>query len=172
MAQNVEIKAKVNDPASFEKTACLLTQSIGEIIHQTDTFFTVPQGRLKLRDFGNQQGELIRYHRPDAGGPKVSDYAISPTNDPNGLADLLAAVLPVLGVVRKKRTLYLSGRTRIHLDEVHDLGWFMELEVVLSDGESIESGELEILRLMESLGIKKTDLVEGAYLDLILARMK
>lgn len=172
MAQNVEIKAKVDDPASFEKIARRLTKSNGEIIHQTDTFFTVPQGRLKLRDFGKQKGELIRYHRPDADGPKVSDYAISPTNDPQGLADLLAAVLPVLGIVRKKRTLFLAGRTRIHLDDVHDLGWYMELEVVLSDGESIESGERETLRLMESLGVKKTDLVEGAYLDLALARMK
>lgn len=170
MAQNVEIKARVEDPDKFHHSASELTGSSGEIILQTDTFFTVPHGRLKLRDFENQQGELIRYQRPDASGPKISDYAISPTSDPDGLVNLLSAVLPVLGVVRKKRTLFLEGRTRIHLDEVQDLGWFMELEVVLSGGDSVQDGEVETQRLMKLLGVEQKDLVQGAYLDLLIAQ--
>lgn len=168
MAQNVEIKARVTDPVSFRKTAANLTNSDGEVIRQTDTFFTVPQGRLKLRDFGDGLGELIRYQRPDASGPKVSDYAISRTNDPDGLANLLAGALPVLGVVRKTRTLFLAGRTRIHFDDVEGLGWFMELEVVLSGDDTPEDGERETHRLRKILGIGQDDLVQGAYLDLLI----
>ncbi len=167
MAQNVEIKARVADPVLFRNTATTLTKSDGEVIHQTDTFYTVPKGRLKLRDFGDGRGELIRYQRPDASGPKVSDYAISRTNDPDGLAHLLAGALPVLGVVRKTRTLFLAGRTRIHLDQVEGLGWFMELEVVLTGDGSIEDGQDETHRLMDKLGIGQEDLVQGAYLDLL-----
>jgi len=113
---------------------------------------------------------LIRYHRPDATGPKVSDYSISPTSDPDGLTDLLSRVMPVLGVVAKERTLFMAGRTRIHLDDVQGLGWFMELEVVLTEEETPVDGEVEAQRLMKILGINKDDLVEGAYLDMLLAR--
>ncbi len=116
MAQNVEIKARVADPDLFRNTATALTKSNGEVIHQTDTFYTVPKGRLKLRDFGDGRGELIRYQRPDASGPKVSDYAISRTNDPDGLAHLLAGALPVLGVV-----LAGDGSIEDGQDETHHL---------------------------------------------------
>lgn len=165
MPQNVEIKARVLDPEGFRKAATALTGCQGQLIRQDDTFFTVPKGRLKLRDFGDGRGELIRYHRPDTDGPKVSSYAISPTDDPKGLVELLAGVLPVLGLVQKRRFLFLAGRTRIHLDEVQGLGWFMELEVVLNEGESADEGEAEARNLMASLGIKTDDLVTGAYLD-------
>jgi len=170
MPQNVEIKAKVGNPENFSMAAKAISDTPGEIINQKDTFFTVPKGRLKVRDFGNGHGELIRYLRPDATGPKISDYSISPSADPVGLVDLMSRVLPVLGVVSKQRTLYLSGRTRIHQDEVDGLGWFMELEVVLAENETMEKGLVEAQKLMKSLGIEQDDLVEGAYLDLLLAK--
>jgi len=170
MPQNVEIKARVADPIQLRKSATALSGGESEVIHQKDTFFVVPTGRLKLRDFGNGMGELIRYQRPDAHGPKVSNYSITVTTDPVGLADVLSGALPVLGVVQKTRVLFLAGRTRIHLDDVLDLGWFMELEVVLSDGESVLEGEAEARRLMAALGIQESDLVQGAYLDLLASR--
>lgn len=167
MPANVEIKAKVRDPQSLLQRARNLADTQPEIIHQHDTFFTAAQGRLKLRVFADGTGELIRYQRADATGPKVSDYAITRTNDPEGLADVLANSCGVIGVVKKKRTLLLAGRTRIHIDEVENLGWFMELEVVLGEGESISGGEEETHRLMAGLGIEKADLIEGAYLDML-----
>jgi len=170
MPQNIEIKARVRNAPRFMLLAGQAGggEGEGEIIHQTDTFFTVPSGRLKLRDFGDGSGELIRYHRPDTDGPKTSDYAITRTDDPAGLVRVLSGALPVLGVVRKKRTLFLAGRTRIHFDEVRDLGTFMELEVVLEDGEDAATGEAEAQRLMAELEIAPADLVEGAYLDHLL----
>ncbi len=167
MPHNIEIKARVKNPESFLVFAVTLADKPQELIIQKDTFFQVPKGRLKLRDFGDGTGELIRYHRPDQPGPKISDYAISSTDDPAGLAEVLENSLPVIGVVSKKRTLLWCGRTRIHLDDVEDLGWFMELEVVLKQGEDPNAGETEARRLMQDLGIGTEDLVEGAYLDLL-----
>jgi adenylate cyclase class IV len=168
MPANVEIKARVQDPEALLGTALELADGPAEIILQKDTFFQVPSGRLKLRDFGDGSGELIRYHRPDATGPKVSDYAISRTTDPEGLASVLGGALPILGVVAKRRTLLLAGRTRIHIDEVEGLGWFMELEVVLGPGEDPANGEKEARQLLAGLGIGSNDLIEGAYLDLLM----
>ena len=70
-------------------------------------------------------------------------------------------------MVRKKRTVYLAGRTRIHFDEVEGLGKFIELEVVLRDGEDAASGSAIAEDLMTKLGINKSDLIEQAYVDLL-----
>ncbi len=168
MPANVEIKARVHDPEGFHTRAREAADHPEQIIRQKDTFFRATHGRLKLREFGDGTGELIRYSRPDATGPKVSDYAIYRTGDPGALAGTLAGSLGLLGVVEKTRTLLLAGRTRIHLDQVKDLGWFMELEVVLAEGEDPAVGEAEAHDLMARLGVAPEDLVQGAYLDLLL----
>jgi predicted adenylyl cyclase CyaB len=167
MPANIEIKARVSDPATLLTKARALTGVEPEIILQTDTFFQAETGRLKVREFDDGTGELISYHRPDAEGPKTSSYAISRTADAGALREVLAAVLPLRGVVRKKRLLLLAGRTRIHLDEVEGLGSVMELEVVLAEGDDLDGGEREAAELMKHLGITSGDLVSGAYIDLL-----
>src|SRR5262249_16221946 len=136
-------------------------------LEQEDTFFHCPHGRLKLRKFSAAAGELIHYERPDEAGPTTSHYVRGPTAEPDRLRDVLAAVYGVLGVVRKRRTVQLVGRTRVPLDAVEDLGTFVELEVVLDDAEPVEPGVAEAQRLMAVLGIGEEQLVRGAYLDLL-----
>ena len=69
--------------------------------------------------------------------------------------------------MRKHRTLYLVGRTRIHLDRVESLGHFLELEVVLAEGESPDAGVKEARALMTALGLADDQLIDGAYVDLL-----
>jgi len=167
MPSNIEIKARVSDPEAMLTKTRKLAGADPEIILQTDTFFHAETGRLKVREFSDGTGELISYSRPDAEGPKTSSYGLSPTPNARVLKDVLAAALPLRGVVKKKRLLFLAGRTRIHLDEVEGLGSFMELEVVLADGDDSKEGEQEAADLMEKLRIKPEDLVSGAYIDLL-----
>lgn len=47
--------------------------------------------------------------------------------------NLLTMTLGVRAVVKKRRQLFLFGRTRMHLDDVEGLGHFLELGVVLSE---------------------------------------
>ncbi|XP_074554573.1 uncharacterized protein LOC141810704 isoform X2 [Halichoeres trimaculatus] len=172
MPSNVEIKAKVCDPSKFAEKAAELSQSEGTIIRQHDTFFYCKQGRLKLRDFMNNSGQLIFYERPDTDGPKLSRYSISPTNDPPSLRDVLSDALGVKGEVKKERRLFLIGQTRVHLDTVEGLGNFMELEVVMRPEQTVEEGQQIAEDLMEKLGVPKESLVTGAYMDLILQGQK
>lgn len=167
MARNIEIKARVGDSAAMANRAARLADEGPWAIEQDDTFFACPDGRLKLRDFGNGNGELIFYRRPDQAGPGQSEYRITPTDDPDGLRVVLADALGITGRVHKRRTLYLAGRTRIHLDHVEGLGDYLELEVVLSDGESSGIGEAEARFLMEQLHVDEADLVDVAYVDLL-----
>lgn len=170
MATNVEIKARVNDPAGLRERIERLSDTPAELLVQDDTFFVVPRGRLKLRVLAPDRGQLVYYEREDRAGPKSSYYLVAPTPDPASLHAALAAALGVRGVVRKRRWLYLVGQTRVHLDDVEDLGAFMELEVVLQRGQSAEEGEAIATDLMARLGIATEDLIEGAYLDLLEAR--
>ncbi|HOW90258.1 MAG TPA: class IV adenylate cyclase [Elusimicrobiales bacterium] len=134
---------------------------------QTDTFFNCPEGRLKLRETSGEGGQLIYYRRPDLNGPKRSVYFISPAPDPAAAKALLESALGASKTVRKKRRLFLSGRTRIHFDEVEGLGRFLELEVVLGPGQTEAEGEAIAKEMMESLGIAQADLVPGAYADML-----
>ena len=141
MPANVEIKARIPSvEALLPRARALGDDEHPQLIHQDDTFFAVPHGRLKLRVFGDGSGELIHYHRPDAAGPKLSDYVLVPVPEPDSLRDALARACGLVGRVRKHRILVLVGPTRIHLDQVEGLGDFLELEVTLQDGQTEAEG--------------------------------
>ncbi|MEE4312793.1 MAG: class IV adenylate cyclase [candidate division KSB1 bacterium] len=166
MLSNIEIKARVNDADRFHRIASEISDD-EQILYPEDTFFNCPRGRLKLRRFPDGTGELIYYERPDQSGPKISRYRITRTQDPQGLLLTLSSALGTIGVVRKKRHLFLSGQTRIHLDDVDGLGIFAELEVVLHPEQSEEEAISIANQLMRTLHIDDADLIEEAYIDLI-----
>ena len=166
-SRNVEIKARIASvEAMAARVAALADQGPIEI-EQDDTFFVCARGRIKLRALSATEGQLIFYQRADQAGPKESRFVISPTSSPDSLREALARAYGTAGRVRKHRTLYLVGRTRVHLDRVEGLGDFLELEVVLSDGESPDAGTKEARALMAALGLAGDQLVEGAYVDLM-----
>jgi predicted adenylyl cyclase CyaB len=167
MARNVEIKARVTDPDEIRRKAAILAGAAITVMEQEDTYFTCSRGRLKLREIPERPGELIYYVRPDKADPSESSYERAEVADTQALKRALAAALGVRGVVRKSRTLYLVGRTRIHLDRVEGLGLFVELEVVLDDGDGVEEGVREALDLVVRLGIPEGDLLEGSYIDFL-----
>jgi predicted adenylyl cyclase CyaB len=167
MARNIEIKARIASITALEPIAASLADQGPFEILQDDTFFTCDAGRMKLRVFSNGEGELIFYRRSDQSGPKESFYVRSPARAPDSLREALSLGYGQIGRVRKHRTLYLAGRTRIHLDKVEGLGEFLELEAVLSDDEPNEAGVATANELLCRLGISEEQLVEGAYFDLL-----
>lgn len=168
MARNIEIKARARDWSSQKARAAALAKGSVTEIHQEDHFYQTVNGRLKLRVFNEEHGELIAYRRPNQEGPKTSHYEIYRCTSPGSLKRTLDLVPGCQGSVIKVRHLFLTGRTRIHFDEVRDLGGFIELEVVLQDGELEADGLAEARSLMASLDIKPDDLIDAAYIDLIL----
>lgn len=171
MPTNIEIKARVRDYAALRSRAEMLSDTPVQVIPQEDTFFHTTRGRLKLRQLGPDRAQLVYYERPDQDGPKRSSYHIFETSDPQGLKALLKMALGVRGVVRKTRFLYMVGQTRLHLDEVEDLGKFVELEVVLRPGQKDTEGQAIASELMNQLGVGEEDLLRTAYMDMIEARL-
>jgi predicted adenylyl cyclase CyaB len=167
MARNVEIKARIASVAALAGKVAEIADSGPTIVVQDDTFFRCETGRLKLRRFSDDSGELIYYRRPDRQGPKESFYLRSHTTEPLAMKEALTLAYGKRGRIKKRRTLFLVGRTRVHLDIVEQLGDFLELEVVLEEKEPPESGIHEARQLMQRLGIQPAQLVEGAYIDLL-----
>ena len=167
MPRNVEIKARVEDLDALRRRVDSFADSGPLCLEQDDVFFHVDRGRLKLRSFSASEGELIYYERDDSPAPKESTYSISPTRDPDSLREVLGQALGVRGRVRKTRIVFFVGQTRVHLDRVEGLGEFLELEVVLEDGQSVENGRSIARDLLDRLQIDDSDLVATAYIDLL-----
>jgi len=167
MPRNVEVKARIESVDALKPAAARIADDGPVEIAQDDTFFQCRSGRLKLRTISSDSGELIYYRRADQLGPKESFYLRSQTSTPAILRESLSLAYGEAGRVRKLRTLFIVGRTRIHLDVVETLGHFLELEVVLGADESIEEGIAEANRVMELLGVQRSQLIEGAYVDLL-----
>lgn len=169
MARNVEIKARIDSIDALMPRACALAQRDAELIGQDDTFFRVPHGRLKLREFADGSAELIHYHRADTVDAKLSDYRRLAVPDAAALREALGRALGVIGRVRKQRWLLLVGQTRIHLDRVEGLGDFVELETVLRGDQAESEGARIADQLMHELGLAQAERIAVAYLDLLAA---
>jgi len=165
---NLEIKARCGDlDSARERAERVATARVGVDV-QTDTYFRVPQGRLKLRESSLSGGQLIPYLRPDARGPRQSDYQVIPVPDPDATRALLEAILGRHRVVRKRREIFLYQNVRIHLDAVDGLGSFLELEAVF-DGSAagLVEQQRKIDFLMRELGVDPDDLVDVSYEGLL-----
>jgi adenylate cyclase class IV len=167
MSRNIEIKAHIDSVETLAAMAAALADEGPVEIAQDDTFFCCDSGRLKLRTFSDGTGELIYYRRANQLGPKESFYLISPTSAPDSLREALSLAYGQVGRVRKRRVLFLVGRTRVHIDTVDQLGNFLELEVVLADEEPPEAGMREVRELMGKFNVEPHQLIDDAYIDLL-----
>ena len=177
MPPNIEIKARIASVEALRPSAEALAGAPAVLLLQDDSFFKVPHGRLKLREFADGSAELIHYHRADSEEAKASDYVRAPVSEPAALREALVRANGLLGRVQKQRWLCLVGSTRIHLDRVAGLGDFMELEVVLQDGQNDAEGQAIAEGLMRQLGLgggdsaaeSAAERLSGSYLDLLAA---
>lgn len=100
--KNVEIKAKSNNHEVIRKYLNDRSAEFKGIDHQVDTYFVVPNGRLKLRR-GNVENNLIFYNRDNQSGPKQSDIAFSKIAPDSKIREVLDMALGVLVEVDKKK---------------------------------------------------------------------
>lgn len=168
--QNLELKAIDTDPNESLRTCRNLGAEEKGVLHQRDTYFEVPRGRLKLRRERGGSAQLIAYERPDLPDQKESRYRIVEIADASGLEEALAGALGICAVVRKARRLFLLEDVRIHLDSVDGLGSFIEFEGVAGPQDvDLARFEAQLADLRRSFHIDDARLVGGSYCDLILA---
>ena len=165
--RNIELKARCADLLRARTIAQELGASSQGVLRQTDTYFKVASGRLKLREIEGAGNELIWYHRSNAADARSSDYTLYPIADPAAFKTMMSGALGVGCVVRKRRDLFLWKNVRIHLDEVEQLGSFIEFEAVLSDTEIERDAYDRLTYLNEQFLIADGDRIDLSYSDLI-----
>jgi adenylate cyclase class IV len=174
-ARNLELKVRVEPEAladireRLERHVCqpLVT------MRQADRYYSVSEGRMKLREIGDTSEdiarvELIAYRRPSLESSRWSDYVVVPIPISSRFAmrDALDATHKVIALVEKARTVGIIGKTRVHLDKVVNLGTFVELETVVA-GQSDDNARAEHNQVIVSLGLDLFPVIAGSYQDLV-----
>ncbi len=165
---NIEIKARSDRHDHIR--AILRSKNARQVglDHQIDTYFNVSEGRLKLRE-GNIENSLIFYSRSNQAGPKRSDVVLYKLVPDPALKEVLSASNGVLVVVDKQREIWFVENVKLHLDVVHELGTFVEIEAIDADGSHTEYALREQCDAwIELLGIQPEDLIDRSYSDLLM----
>jgi len=169
---NVEIKAKCTAPDFIREYLLSHQAEFKGIDQQTDTYFNVNKGRLKLRE-GNIENNLIYYERADQHGPKNSNFNLVKINDTEGLKEVLIKSIGIKVIVKKKREIYYIKNVKFHIDEVEGLGSFVEIEAgnILAN---LSNNDLtaQCNFYLKEFKIRAEDLIEVSYSDMLLAKTK
>lgn len=165
--ENIEIKARVKDLEQVRSRVLAESDEYIGLDHQIDTYFKTKSGRLKLRESTLSGSYLIIYNREDTHAPVSSNYHMLVVEEPEGVKEMMEKLLGLHRVIRKKRDIFLYRNVRIHLDQVEQLGNFLEMEAVIDEKYHDETEEKEkIFRLMKILEINVEDLVSESYENL------
>ena len=164
----VELKAKVSELDGFRKKLDDLGSKFVGTFHQKDTYFEVPEGRLKLREVnGTADAELIFYERENITGPKQDDAFLLRVQDADDFKVVLKRILKQSIIIEKEREIYMHKGTQIHLDTVKGLGKFIEFERQTSDEpETVKKDQKVLEELREQFKISSNNLETLSYSDL------
>ena len=162
-----EIKAKSDNQEEIRKILNNHQAEFKGIDHQIDTYFKVAEGRLKLRE-GKLENNLIQYQRPNQSGPKKSSVALYKSTPGSSLKQVLTNANGVLTVVDKKREIYFIDNVKFHIDEVEQLGHFIEIEAIGEKDYDDLFKQCE--HYMSLFKVQEEDLIDCSYSDLILAK--
>lgn len=165
---NIEIKAIYPDLEKAREVCRRLGATFVGVDRQIDTYFKVPNGRLKLRESSLSGAYLIPYLRPNQEGPKKSDYARLEVADAELTKNLFSQILGVDLVVKKNREIFLIDNVRVHLDDVDGVGCFFEFEAVydLDTVAQHKIEEIKVQTLMKEFNITEESLQKTSYQQL------
>lgn len=175
--RNLEFKAELREPLIAREVCRSLGATLIGTMRQTDTYYRMASGRLKRREIwvdappgetpSEPEVEIIFYERPNEVGAKVSRFRIY--SEQRAAEVFGREPLPIWLVVKKTRTLYMLDNTRIHLDQVEGLGWFLEFEHLMSRDKPVEDANAEIARLRRAFAMVTGEPIDCGYSDLIAA---
>ena len=164
----VELKAKVDNLEPIQRKLRVLKAKYAGTFQQTDIYFDVPKGRLKLRQINSEKTQLIYYERENISKPRRSDVFVVEIPDGKVFKALLKKILELKATVKKTREIYWHRRTQIHLDTVDSLGCYVEFErKTPSTLEEIERNTKVLEKLVATLEINPENLEKLSYSDLV-----
>ena len=165
---NFEFKAHLRDEARTRTVLHSLGARLLGTDHQIDTYFRVPEGRLKIRE-GRIEIALVFYRRTNAPRARRSTVELTLLPRRNSVRAILSRALGVWAVVDKRRQIYFAGNVKIHLDTVRGLGKFVEVEAMTRSGD-ISKVRAQARKFQKLLGVAPADFISLSYSDMVLRK--
>jgi predicted adenylyl cyclase CyaB len=167
---NFEFKARCTDINKLEQILLTREPRFVGVDHQIDTYFNVPNGRLKLRE-GTIEHALIHYHRSNVAGAKQSDVTLFQYQPDPALKEILTKSLGIKVAVDKLRKIYFVDNVKFHFDEVKELGTFVEVEAIDKDGSiGIDRLKEQCAYYSTLFALQSHAYIAESYSDLLLAK--
>ena len=163
--QNIEFKAELRNLEAARRQCQLVGAERIGVLRQTDQYFRLLDGRLKRRTAPGEPVEWIYYHRPDRVDAKLSEYLILTEDQARrrwGTQNLKEWVTVV-----KTRELWMMEGVRIHLDEVVNLGQFIEFEMLVSPEFEVDACYAALSELREMFLQLMGEPIAVSYCDLL-----
>jgi adenylate cyclase, class 2 len=168
---NFEFKAQRNDIDELENVLLSLNPKFIGQDHQIDTYFNVANGRLKLRE-GNIENALIYYERENTTDAKLSTVLLYQHLPNPSLKEVLTKVHGVKTVVDKIRKIYFIDNVKFHFDTVAQLGTFIEVEAIDSNGTlGLDTLKMQCEKYAHLFGITPQNYIAFSYSDLLLNKI-
>ena len=164
----IEIKARCHNPEDIESILLSNNALYEGSDLQIDTYFNSESGRVKLRE-GNIENSLIHYYRAERKGQKKSEVTLYKTEgDSYALKEILSNTLGIKTVVEKTRKIFFIENVKFHIDQVKNLGSFVEIEAIDVNGKV---GEDKLRKqcndFVSLLGLDKAEFLDQSYSDMM-----
>lgn len=163
--QNLEFKSELRDLALARSVVRHLGAAWVGTFKQTDTYYRVPDAKLKKRETEGLPTEWIFYTRVGRLKPKISTFTIY--TDSEAKERFGTAPLPVWCTVVKARELYIWEGVRIHLDDVERLGKFLEFEALVRPERNLAKCHALLGTLRQKLGPALGEPIACGYADIL-----
>ncbi|WP_048147974.1 class IV adenylate cyclase [Palaeococcus ferrophilus] len=127
--------------------------------------------RIRVKRFNGHFEAFLTYKGPKIDERSKTRREIEVTiEDPDKYEELLKALgFREVTTVRKVREKYFVRKgVVVALDEVEELGTFIEAETLVEEGQDVEGAVKELVELLKSLGVKRFE--RRSYLELLLGR--
>lgn len=189
MSESFEVEVKVPIEDIELMTRKLVKLGVEELNSevQIDTYFDHPcrtfvktdeAVRVRTRRPLNEQG-LASSHAPNEltyKGPKLDEKTKTRIEYSVGIdnTDHLTSMLESLGFkpiaeVVKKRTFFELRDITISIDDVEDVGLFLELESIAHQKDEMESAKRAIFEILDELEIGEEQTIRDSYLEMYMA---
>lgn len=166
---NLEIKVAAPNTEEIKDKAIKIGAKNIAILSQIDTYFLVGKKRLKLRE-ERSTNYVVYYVRSSKENSKLSKYKI--INIPKNLVwwvkKILSFIFGIKIIVNKKRNLFMYKNTRIHFDDVKNLGTYIELETVFNTEQKEDVLVAEHDFVIKSLSLDTLEKIPNSYSDVMI----
>lgn len=173
----IELRAKISNAESFESSLSNLPglKSKGEATRQIDVYLkneSDKERRMVFRirkSYDKKDGIFtIKTKSSGAHGDIAWHDVDMPVDDTEYLETLLASNGHVyVCIIDKVRESFQYGDIEINVDNIRDLGLFVELEKRGDDKEVYKIKE-DLLLVLERLGMQKNQIIEKGYVPLMI----